>query len=422
MLSISLVPNVRLHIQQTKQFKDVTFSIRFLNSIENCDNTIRFFLSQLLSDRCKVYPTKLDVTKKLDQLYGAQIHGTNDFIGLSHMIELRCSVINGQYVNENLLEEQIKMLADFTLTPILNDEVFFEEIKQRLLLMVASFNDNLSSYASDRAQSHFNSLEALKTVPTKEEIEKVTLKAIQEAYEKMINEETIEFFALGDIDFSTTTQLVQKYFSFSERSSKEEAYAFHSLRDSHETITEEKDLQQNHLILYYTTETNILDKQHFALLVGNGLFGALPSSLLFQEVREKRSLCYSIHSLYESFDGLIKVQTAISKESLEEAQILINQQVERVRNGDFSEELLNSTKKMLINSITSSNDNQKRIIDRHFNNLLLKKERTLPYLIQCINSVTIGDIQQVFSLLQLKLTYILTQGGTTDENSQQSTV
>jgi predicted Zn-dependent peptidase len=66
---------------------------------------------------------------------------------------------------------------------------------------------------------------------------------------------------------------------------------------------EERDLEQVHLALSFSG-LSYLDPQYYAAAVLSTLFGGGMSSRLFQEVREKRGLAYSIYSFAGSFvDG-----------------------------------------------------------------------------------------------------------------------
>ena len=50
------------------------------------------------------------------------------------------------------------------------------------------------------------------------------------------------------------------------------------------------------------------------MFVMNSLLGQSPTSLLFEEVREKHSLCYSISSYLIQFDGALIITLGTNKE------------------------------------------------------------------------------------------------------------
>ncbi len=411
MITHVLAKNVHLHLHPTQKFKDVTISIRFLSNLQSTNLVARYFLSNIISDRCKTYPSKLEVTQHLDQLYGASLDSSTQFLGLGHSIEFRCSAINSHYVKKDLFSDQMEFLSQFIFSPILDDPSLFETIKDRLVLMVQSSLDQPQNYANNRSKELFGSTLKSQLLPTKQEILDCTLETVQEAYQKMIHDEIIHLFILGDIEENTALQLSKQFFNFEDRCNNL-FVPYLAQKEEFETVVEEKKVNQAQLILLYTTDKNVLSEDHFALLIGNGLFGTFPSSFLFQEVREKRSLCYSISSTYISYDGLLKVQTAIDSEKQLEVTDLIQEQCKKIKIGDFTEEHLEVTKKMFISLLRSSYDSQQYILTQDYRNQLSKRESSLEDVILSIQHVTKEDIIKAFSTVHCKLVYCLKQGGT----------
>ena len=151
-----LAKNVSYHIHPTSKFKDVTISVRFLNQLKNTNHVARLYLANMLRDVCTLYPTKTDVTRKLDELYGASLKVNNDTLGIGDLIEFRCSVVNGTYIHDDCLQKQIALLNNFIFHPLTKDGMLkknlYEEIKERLILMIRSHNDNPSSYAANQSR------------------------------------------------------------------------------------------------------------------------------------------------------------------------------------------------------------------------------------------------------------------------------
>ena len=82
-----------------------------------------------------------------------------------------------------------------------------------------------------------------------------------------------------------------------------------------------KAIEQNHLILAYPG-LSYRDDQRYALLLLNSILGGGCSSRLFQELREKRGLCYTVYSYVADHadTGLLGIYTATGSE--QEAQAL----------------------------------------------------------------------------------------------------
>lgn len=76
-----------------------------------------------------------------------------------------------------------------------------------------------------------------------------------------------------------------------------------------------KAIEQNHLILAFPG-MSYFDPRRYALLLLNSLLGGGCSSRLFQELREKRGLCYTVYSYIADHGdtGLLGIYAALSRE------------------------------------------------------------------------------------------------------------
>jgi predicted Zn-dependent peptidase len=122
--------------------------------------------------------------------------------------------------------------------------------------------------------------------------------------------------AAGKIEHDALVELVDRHFRAlgpSERARPEPAaYAGGERRD-------ERDLEQAHVVLGFPG-VGYHDPDHHALQVFSTLFGGGSASRLFQEVREKRGLAYSIYSFGSAFldGGLFGIYAGTSPEQVTE--------------------------------------------------------------------------------------------------------
>ena len=92
------------------------------------------------------------------------------------------------------------------------------------------------------------------------------------------------------------------------------------------------------------------------MLMFNEIFGGGVTSKLFMNVREKMSLCYYCSSSPDSYKGLLFVQSGIEVENREVAETAINDQLEAVRRGEFTEEEMRRAYLGLVNSYRELSD------------------------------------------------------------------
>ena len=98
-------------------------------------------------------------------------------------------------------------------------------------------------------------------------------------------------------------------------SPKPKSAAYHS-----QITVRRKAIEQNHLIVAFPA-LSFVDKRRHAMHLLSSILGGGVSSRLFQEVREKRGLCYSVYSYVADHEdtGLLGLYTALTPETEKEA-------------------------------------------------------------------------------------------------------
>ena len=103
---------------------------------------------------------------------------------------------------------------------------------------------------------------------------------------------------------------------------------------------ETRDLEQTHLVIGFPS-FGIRDERRYALMLLSTLFGGGMSSRLFQEVREKRGLCYSIFSFasMHSDSGHFGVYAGTSAETANEMLAVTAHQLADIAAGVGDDEI-----------------------------------------------------------------------------------
>ena len=408
MRSFDLNHGVKLHVENTNKFKDVTVSIRFLTDLLTDKATIRSLLGMLLVDRTLKYDTKQKLQRQLDLLYGANVYHKVTGYGKGHVLEIKSQVLNERYTKEPLLKDQFELLSEVIMRPLLN-EITFEEAKRLLKEKFDRYFESPSSYASKKLLEYgaINDPLSIYAAGEVDYIENITLDDVLVEYQNLISNNQVDIFVVGDVNEDEVVSLAKEYLPLQSVKLDESYYMIQS--QEYACGKETKDIQQSILSLLYRTGVNIQHPDYWALRIVNGMFGAFPVSYLFQEVREKRSLCYSIYSSIIAYDGALVVQTGIDKQNIELAQELIGQQLLRLQQNDFSDELVIITKEMLKNGLLTIEDGVSSLIGLGYQSILLDKKQTLESFIEQIDRVSREDILRVVQQLQLQYTFVLEQ-------------
>lgn len=114
------------------------------------------------------------------------------------------------------------------------------------------------------------------------------------------------------------------------------------------SIVRRKDTEQLQLVVGFKG-IDIMDDSVYSLLVFNNVFGSGMSSRLFQNIREKYGLVYSIcagHSAYIN-TGTFDISAGMSAENLPKVAELISDEIDRVKRDKLTKSEVDTAKEML---------------------------------------------------------------------------
>jgi predicted Zn-dependent peptidase len=160
----------------------------------------------------------------------------------------------------------------------------------------------------------------------------------------------------------------------------------------------DRPLEQSHLVLGARALRRD-DPDRFALTVLDQVLGGGMSSRLFQEVREKRGLAYSVFSYRSAYEetGALAVYCATAPERVTETLDVVRGELDRlVADGGVSERELVSAKGYLIGSLALSLESSSSRMHRIGRaELTLGEVPSLDWVVEQVESVTSDDVARV---------------------------
>lgn len=421
MNQIRIHENLNLNIIKTGKFKDISFSFRFLSVTSQKDATIRALISAMASDRNEIAPTKVDMTRLSDQLYGSYVDVRNTGYGSAISTEYKTKVLNGQYVNQStILDGFFDWMMDMIRYPLINEETLKEAKKIIHSVLVRSM-DNPMQFAMKKAfeiagkgfplsVNIQGSLDILDTI---------SIEDCRTYHQDMIENMRLDVFVVGDVDEIEISDMIKSSFLFRKRSNVETMYRLDI--GEFQSVEMLRKMDQSNLILIYNPQVIPTDADYWPLRVGMAAFGQLPSSLCFTEIREKRSLCYTIGAQMITFDGVCFVYTGIDAKQADIVEKLIDIQLETVISGQLSDSLIEASKKMMINSIRQIEDDSSAIINYYYQISLIGRYIDKEAVIADIEKVSALQIKAVFAKMT-KVTKFLLKGEGTHEKNNESAI
>ncbi len=163
---------------------------------------------------------------------------------------------------------------------------------------------------------------------------------------------------------------------------------------------EKKDLQQAHMVFGVEGLSNV-DKQRLDLSALSIILGGGMSSKLFQEIREKKGLCYSIFSFQSQFfsSGIFGFYSACNPNDLEN---LLDTSLNEIKNlsKNITINDLDRAKAQLSSSFIRSQDFTLSRLERNVKSLFThSKMYTEEYILKKINDLNISNLLDLYDRL-----------------------
>jgi predicted Zn-dependent peptidase len=361
---------------------------------------MRSLLAQILIDRSQHFPHKSDIVAMCDACYGLSIDTKTTAYGNAHGLELRFKTISDRYAKDQPFLKAMDFVADLMQFPLINEATLLEA-KTNVLASLLRYEDHPSQFAMIKACSLAGegSPLAVFSQGKSEVVETVTVQQLNDHYTRFLSEARFDMFLVGDFDVEKmVTQLRLKFAFLHETNEIDSAYS--NTLDTFRSGHVERDIEQANLVRLYSTHTGVYDPQYTAHRLAVVMLGQLPNSLLFREVREARSLCYSIYSGLIQFDGIVSISTGIDMAKKDEVEALIEVQLDLLKSGKFDPKLLQTAQDMMVSSLKSAQDDISSLINFYHQRALTTREDTMDLVKDKIQAVTPTDIANAVAAWQ----------------------
>ncbi len=155
-----------------------------------------------------------------------------------------------------------------------------------------------------------------------------------------------------------------------------------------------RELEQVHVVMGSLAPSAVAPDRYAAALL-NLILGGSMSSRLFQEVREKRGLAYSVYSFLNSYcdAGMLGIYMGVPAERLAEALSVVRSELQRLAVEPVSAEELEDAKMSLKGSILLTSENPETCMGRLARNEYnFGRSLSLDEVLDNLTSVTLDDI------------------------------
>jgi len=212
---------------------------------------------------------------------------------------------------------------------------------------------------------------------------------------KFYTPERVLIAAAGRVDHDKLVSLLRPFFEDLEPgTSKPER----SVPERHAGIQcHYKELEQVQVCLGGKAP-HLSSEQRFAAAILNTMLGGNMSSRLFQEIREKRGLAYSVYSFLSAYvdAGLLGVSFATEANAVNRALGVIAGEVRKIQNGEISKFDLDATKEHLEGGVLLNSENtDSRMTRLAKNEFIFGKYVSYEDVLASLERVTLDDVVEV---------------------------
>lgn len=411
---MKLVDGVALHLIQNEQFKMNHLTFRFSGEFQQETVAKRVLVAQILATANATYPTAQRFRERLASLYGASLSTKVSTKGLVHIVDIEISFLKNRLVKtgENILEDIIDFLYHTLFSPLITVEQYqtkLFDIEQANLIQYLRVDNDDSFYSSELGLKKIfydSPVFQVSKYGTADLVAAENSYTAYQEFQKMLREDQLDIFLLGEFDDYRMLQLFNK-FPFENR---DKTLRFAYNQDKSNVIREQvetREVSQSVLQLGYYFPTRYFDEDYATLLVFNGLFGGFSHSRLFEELREKEGLAYTIGSCFDIYTGLLNVYAGIDAENQMKVLKLINKQLSHLKSGRFSETFLNRTKELIKTNVVLSGDLPKATIERVYNDYHGIDSRGVDTLVKEVDNVCKADVVAYSKEIALQALYFL---------------
>jgi predicted Zn-dependent peptidase len=297
----------------------------------------------------------------------------------------------------SVLDQHLQQALDLLIDMVFHTQFKPEDIEiERQVILEEIKEDNPEEYIHD-----LFSQEIWKDHPlgrpicgTNKSIRAMGTEQIDDSYRHVYRPENILIAAAGNLQHE---DLIHPFQQVATGESSENGRKSNPVEITSHLLHRHRELEEVHVCLG-TRGLEQTHPQRFAVYLLNGMLGSGVSSRLFQEIREKRGLAYSIYSYNDLYhdSGLLAAYAATAPASYLEVISLILKEFNTLKTRPISEQELKKAQQQLkINLLLGLESSMSRMNSLARNEFYFQRRITPDETIEEIKRVTAADIFQI---------------------------
>ena len=409
---------IEFHELNTNKFKTNLVAIFLTTKLTRENVTKNALISTILRRGSKNMPSQEEISKQMEEMYGASFDCGLDKIGDNQVLKFYMETINDDFIpqqKENMLKTTLEKILEIVFNPYIENGEFKKEyveqekntIKQRIQGKI----DNKARYALNRCVEEMYKDEpyGLYKFGYVEDLDAINGKNLYEYYQELIKNCKIDILVSGILP-DDIEEIIKENENIKNLQEREPSYVMPKLTtrntEKENVVTESMEVTQGKLVLGLDIKLEN-EKQKYDALLYNSILGGTANSKMFQNVREKAHLAYVASSSYIRQKSNIFINCGIEISNYEKALEIVKKQIDDMKKGDFTEEDIENAKKGIISTIDLIDDEQDTGITYYFGQELSNNKISPEEYKEIVQKVQKDDIVKIANSVSINTIYFL---------------
>lgn len=417
MRRIEIAPGAFITELPGDKFKRCKIAVNLVVPSRRQNATTLAVLPHVLDRRCKAIPDAIQLSRHLFSLYGADLTSESYTAGASRVLTIGIAGLKDGYAlaGEKLAESYVELLCNLLFHPVTEQDIFsavdvsIEKEKQADFLR-SEMNDKRGYCLRQARRKLFgNSPLGVESAGYLDDLTVLTPQSLYDDYAALLREARVEVFVCG----AQAEQLARPLAAALSQLERDPAPMADlpplASPETYEHYSEPMSTTQGKLAIICSGAGRADARGETVMRMAGALYGGLPTSRLFLNVREKQSLCYYCAASYGYFSGTLTIDSGVDHKNAQRAAQAILHELEVMQKAPVTEDEMQMAKRYLSNSFAAAQDSPDALMSFAFNEWLKGMNRSLEEMEATILDIRPDEVMQAIALFKPAVEYVITE-------------
>lgn len=425
-----ILPGVELTCLRSDKFKTACLSLSLLTQLKRETASMNALIPLVLRRGTTQYPDMEALSKKLDELYGTAIEPVVRRIGEIQCIGFYASIPETDFLpgRQDVLCDTAELMGQLLLSPVTRGGLllpdYVESEREKMAELIRSRVNDKRGYAMLRCMEEMCCYEdyAVSRFGSEADCESIHYQKLTRHYRSILQTSPVEIFYCGRADSRRVARVFRDALSMLPRGEIDYDIGtdvrMNAVEAQPRYVEEEMNVSQGKLVIGFRLGDVMEEPDIAAIYVFNSVFGSGSTSKLFVNVREKLQLCYYAGSSVDIHKGIMLVSSGIEFDKFNAAKAEILSQLDEMKNGNITDDELNSAKSGIASALRSGMDSQGELEGFFLSQTLAGLDYGPMELAQLVEEVTKDSVVSVAKSVECDLVYFLKGSGEAAEDEE----